>query len=197
MLQKIAYKIATYSAARSWIDSSKIPWCQYALEKQLGALFFLALCVLLAIITSKWLELFTFVSVLYIFRQRLGGWHTKHFWSCQLVGLGVVIVSIKIVGPMLEALPSYAVLIINLIALFVAFFIRPVYPTSAHFPQEIRQANSKQKNRHLLILAILQCLSVAITLNRFLIYSCLGLTIVVASVMLEYMIKRGEKNEKV
>lgn len=183
MIQKIASNLTDYSIERQWIDPSKAQWCRYALEKQLGIMFFAAMCCLFAAVTATWAELFSFVLIFYLFRQRLGGLHAKTFWSCQLISLGTLIAAVTMIGPILEqAEPS---VLIGSDTLFIActYLLKPVYPASAHFSQEVRAANTKRKNQMLLGLLLLQFVSLKLSGFLFLIYSFLGLAIADLSVL--------------
>lgn len=192
MIQKIASNLTDYSIAHSWIDPSKAQWCRYALEKRLGMVFFAAMCCLLAAVTATWAELFSFVLIFYLFRQRLGGLHAKTFWSCQLISLGAMIAAVIMIGPILERASPTVLIGSDILLIVCTFFLKPVYPDSAHFSQAVRAANTKRKNQILLGLLLLQLLTLRLSGFLFLIYSFLGLAIADLSVLFQIHVQQKE-----
>ena len=190
MIQKIASSLTDYSIERQWIDPSKAQWCRYALEKRLGMMLFAAMCCLLAAATATWVELFSFVLTFYLFRQRLGGLHAKTFWSCQLISLGTMIAAVILIGPILERASPTVLIGSDILLIVCTFFLKPVYPDSAHFTQEVRAANTKRKNQMLLELLLLQLFTLKLSGFLFLIYSFLGLAIADFSVLLQMHVQQ-------
>lgn len=190
MIQKIASTLTELSIDRQWIEPNKAQWCRYALEKKIGALFFITICLLVASLTATWTTLFPFILVFYIFRQRLGGWHSKNFCSCQIVSLSVVIVITFVVGPLLEQVNPYILYGADVILIGCTFLLSPIYPSSARFSQKIRDANMKRKNQLLLGLILLQLICLSLWGLSFLIYSLLGIAITDISVVLQYITVR-------
>lgn len=190
MIQKIASNLTAYSIERQWIDPSKAQWCRYALEKRLGMMIFAAMCCLLAVVTAAWAELFSFVLVFYLFRQRLGGWHAKTFWSCQLISLGTLIAAVILIGPILEQADPSVLVGSDALLIACTYFLKPVYPASAHFSQEVRAANTKRKNQMLLGLLLLQLMILKLSGFLFLIYSSLGLVIADLSVLFQVHVQQ-------
>lgn len=190
MIQKIASELTDYSVAHSWIDSSKAQWCRYALEKRLGAMFFTAFCLLIAAVTATWIKLFSFVAVFYLFRKRLGGWHAKTFWTCQLLSFGTVITAVVIIGPIMEYTKLPFLICADILLSVFTCLLKPAYPASAHFSQEVRAANTKRKNQLLFGLILLQFLSLKLGQVLFLIYSCLGLAIADLSVLFQIYVQQ-------
>lgn len=189
MIQKAALRLAEYSIAHKWIDPSKAQWCSYALEKQIGTMFFITMCLLTAAMTAAWAELFSFVLVFYLFRQRMGGWHAKHFWTCQLLSLVVVVSAVVIIGPLLEWVNLYTIVGTDIFVIVSTFFLKPSYPTSAHFSREVLLVNVKRKKLLLLELIALQLVCLKLGRFSFLTYSLLGLTTADLSVLLQYGVK--------
>lgn len=193
MIQKIASSLTEYSVSRNWISSSKTQWCQYALEKRLGMLVFISICCIFAAITSTWIEVLIFTLVLYLFRRRLGGWHARTFCSCQLISIGTVIATILSIGPLLELVATTTLIILDISVIICTYALRPIYPSSAHFTQDITLANTKKKNHLLLILVVFQCICLKLKYSLFLTYSLLGLAIADISVLLQYYNTRREE----
>ena len=192
MLQKIALNLTEYSIKQKWIDPTQSQWCQYALEKRLGFIFFAMMCILLAAVIHEWVALFSFVVVFYVFRQKMGGWHAHSFWLCQLISLGTVIVAVVILGPLLEQVKPSVIISLDIPLIAWTYFLKPAYPPALHFSQKIREANTKRKNQMLLWLTIFQLLSLMLTGFSFLIYSILGLAIADLSVLVQ-MYKKYKK----
>ena len=193
MIQKIASSLTEYSVSHHWISSSKVQWCQYALEKRLGIVFFIAICCLFAAITSTWVEVLIFTSVLYLFRRRLGGWHANNFYFCQLISVGTVIVTVLFIGPHLELVAPTVLIVLDIILIVCTYALKPVYPRSAHFTRDITLANAKKKNHLLLIIVLFQFFCLKLDFFLFLTYSLLGLVIADLSVLLQYYNTRREE----
>ena len=64
---------------------------------------------------------------------------------------------------------SAATLIILDISIIICTYaLRPIYPSSAHFTQDITLANTKKKDHLLLILVIFQCIFLKLDFSLFL-----------------------------
>lgn len=192
MVQQFAASITQYSIAHEWIDASQREWCQYAMEKQLGKLLFGCISLLLMIFTQAWLPMMSFISVCFLFRERMGGWHANHVWSCQLLSIGAVISAVFILGPFIEPLDWWLMVCTDVIIVLVTLITPPVYPPEAHFSQEVKTANTKWKNRMLVCLIFLQFISLFICGTVFFVYSLIGLVFTDFSVLLQYFkLQRG------
>lgn len=192
MIKQLASSIAHYSIAHNWIDESYIEWCQYTMEKQIGKLIFGTICLLLMGLTQTWFEVITFVLTFYLFRERLGGWHAKHYWSCQAISIGVVALSVFIIGPLVNRMSLPKLIILDAFGLLITYFTVPLYPTAVHFSDEIKHSNTKQKNVLLLIFTIAHALTITIWDHMFLTYSLIALVIADLSVLLLYLTSKRE-----
>lgn len=188
MIQILAIRITEYAVAHQWIDSLHARWCNYAIEKWLGKLIFALLFVVAAIITDSFMELFVFICTFVLFRQRQGGWHSKHFWSCQIISIGMVLLIALIIGPCLEGLRNDFVTVASLLVVGGTFALKPAYPVQLHFSKAEKQANIKRRNHLLIGLCILQCLCFIGSFSSLIVYSFLGLAIADISVLLEHII---------
>lgn len=192
MLHNISEMITRYAVARNWIAPTKASWCQYAIEKKFGFIFYLIMCLLTAAATHSWIRTFIYILVFYLLRQRFGGWHAKSFCSCQLISLGTVILIIMVIGPLLEQIKFLTTFLINLLLIICSFFLPPQYPSTANFDKAIISANFKRKNQLLILLFIFQCTTIKLW-QITLIYSFLGLATTDLSVLLQYCLtqKKG------
>ena len=191
MVQQIAASITRYSISRNWIDASQREWCQYAMEKQLGQLLFGCMSLLLMICTQTWLPMISFISVCYLFRARMGGWHAKHIWSCQLLSMGTVIVAVFVLGPIIEQINCHLLFCIDALIILATLIMPPIYPIEAHFSQSVKKANVKRKNQMLVCLLILQFISLLASGTEFILYSLIGLVFTDFSVFLQYFKLQG------
>ena len=187
MVQQIAASITRYSISRNWIDDSQREWCQYAMEKQLGQLLFGCMSLVLMICTQTWLPMISFISVCYLFRARMGGWHARHIWSCQLLSMGTVIVAVFVLGPIIEQINCHLLFCIDALIILVTLIMPPIYPIEAHFSQSVKKANAKRKNQMLVCLLILQFISLLAGGTEFILYSLIGLVFTDFSVFLQYL----------
>lgn len=185
MIQRMASNLTKYSIKHNWVDPSRAEWCCYAIEKRIGMLLFVLACTLIAAITDTWWRLFCFVLTFYLFRARLGGWHAKYLWFCQLLSIGIVVAIVTILGPTFEKTDQRVLISVNYILIFCTFILKPVYPEAAHFTKDIKIANTKYKNRLLIGLAVIQTLCLALRRPILFTYSFLGLVIADLSVILQ------------
>lgn len=183
----MAIKLTGYCVAKNWIDDSKFAWCSYAIEKQIGASIFFVITLIIALIFSSFVETISFAAVFYIFRSRMGGWHAKHAWSCQMISTGITVLVILLIGPAIERINPFPVLIANFVLIAGMLIIKPVYPLQVHFTQEEMHANYRQKNKMLLILSLIQAISCIFISSKITIYSFLGLIATAITVVLEYI----------
>lgn len=190
MVQNLALKLTQYAIEHQWIRDSDVRWCQYAIEKHLSTLLFVAVCLIFAMSTGTILNTLVFILVFFIFRRRMGGWHTKHFWTCQLVSIGTVVMAVILVGPWLEQINPYIFIMADAFVILWMWKMKPNYCDSAHFTKEIQAANNKQKVRLLVDVVVFQVICFRLEKYSLLIYIFLGLTIAALSVMLEYFKKR-------
>lgn len=192
MVRQIATLVTQHSISRNWIDVSQCGWCQYALEKQLGKTLFFFICLLLMVVTHKWVEMISFTFVFYCFRMRMGGCHANHVWSCQLISLGLVILFIFVIGPFMECIWQPIIIAIDITAITITYFVRPVYPEEVHFTHAVAVSNTKKKNKLLLVLAVSHIIGLMMHSTLFLTYSLLALLITDVSVLLQYFKRQKE-----
>lgn len=182
--------MAAYCVSRNWIDYSKLNWCSYAIERRLETALFAFIVFAFSLITKTYLKSFSFVFTLYFFRSRMGGWHAKHVWSCQLISVGTLIVAVLLVGPILEKMRSLTLLILDILTIVTVFFTKPVYPQQAHFTQSEIKANIKSRNLMLIVLILVQGISLWLAEKTITLYSCLALMFTVMAVLLELFYNR-------
>lgn len=193
MMHRLSNELATYCINRRWIDECNHSWCRYAIEKKLGLFLFLVLLFIGAIITTCFIESYTFAIVFYIFRKNMGGWHAKKAWSCQIIGFAIVIIAVRWIGPALEIVNISVIYIFDLALIGYSFILKPAYPAQLHFTQNEVKANIKKKNKILLVLLLFQNVALLILGPLILIYSFIGLTIAVISVIIEKLHKKEER----
>jgi accessory gene regulator protein AgrB len=187
MVQKFAIKLADFSVKQKWIEPGEVLWCSYAVQKWIGTLSFVCLCVGFAVVSGSEIPLLIFSIVFFMFRRRLGGWHANHFWICQLLSIGTVILIVTAIGPFFEQVDTRLLWIADIILVGCAFAGKPAYPKQVHFSYEDILGNMKRKNQLLLILILFQCICWKLFRYQHVVYSFLGLAIAEFSVLLEYI----------
>lgn len=186
MIKQLAISATKYFVSRNWIDATQSEWCQYAIEKQLGKILICTICLIFMALTHTWNKVLPFVVVFNLFRERMGGWHAKHFWSCQAMSTGLVVLITFIIGPFMECMYLPMQIALDILAVTITYFASPVYPIEAHFTQAVKHSNSKRKNQMLLILVVLQGMTMSFFGVIFLVYSLLALLFTDLSVLLQY-----------
>lgn len=187
MIQLLAVRLTEYSVERRWIENSSFEWCKYAIEKWIGRLIFTILTVLVMVMTHSFVKLLSFISVFALFRQRQGGWHAKHFWSCQVISIGMMMLVALAPNTIFEYISSNVWIAVSMLTTLCTFALKPVYPQCVHFSAEEKTANVMRRNYLLGGLFILQCVCYFSTNLQILVCSILGLAIADVSVLLEYL----------
>lgn len=185
MLNKLANQLATYCVEHTLIEPRLFPLFRYKLELFLGTSLFALLLFLVSAIFRAYAEAFSFAITAYFFRRRIGGWHAPWPWLCQIMSIGLVILTLVCLGPLLERLSENTMYALSVALNVFAFFFRPAYPPQLHFTAEEIQANIRRKNHLLLILTIVQLVAFIWLDFRIVIYTFLGLAATLTSVLLE------------
>lgn len=192
MVQTLATRLAEYAVAHQWIEASYRKWCSYAIEKWLGKLIFAALFIAVSILTNSLLRMLPFIFTFLLLRRRQGGWHANHFWSCQIISIGMVLFVEVMLGPAIEQIQNEILMISGVLLIVCTFALRPAYPTSAHFSDAEKHANLKRRNQLLIGILILACLAYAFSWFHQIAYIFLGLAIADVSVLLAHIYSRKD-----
>lgn len=183
-MHRIAYRISSYSVTHGWINADDQAICCYAFERRLlSALFLLTQFIIYAPL-GKLFEAFIFITVVLTFRRRVGGIHASSEWLCQIISTASVLVSVLILGPAAENLPPIAICIGNATLILCLFLIKPLYPPQVHFSQHEIDGNIHRKNVLLVLLVLAQVLSVIWLNMLFIIYSSIGLLLVIFTIII-------------
>lgn len=193
MVKRLAATITQYCISHNWIECSKSQWCQYAAEKILGKLAFSWQCLLLGILTGRFCEMIVFVLTFYAFRERMGGWHANHFWSCQILSVAITVSAVIFFGPCLEGASLLFSVTINIIIVLLTCCSKPAYPVAVHFTAEIKYLNTKKKNRMLIGLVVFQIFTLIVCDSTIFVYSLLALAFTDFSVLLQYIKLQKER----
>lgn len=174
-MHKLAYRIASHSVARGWISDDDLAICCYAVERRLLSAFFFLSLALLIVPLGKVPEAIIFTSVVLAFRQRMGGIHARNEWECLFISISMVMVSVVVLGPLVEQFSLLAICVLDAILIICTYFLEPSYPPQVHFNRKVIDANTTQKNILLFILVLLQIISAKWFDSLFIVYSSLGL----------------------
>lgn len=196
MYHKLAQKATIACLRRNWISYEQLDWCLYAIEKRINyaAVFFSFLII--ALLSNSIIEIFTFTFCVVALRSRLGGWHAKRSWSCQLVGLISMLISVFVIGPCIEWLNTWYIVPAILIISLTILFTKPIYPAQLHFTERELCANNKRKNCSLLTVVLLQWIGSIILGWRVAIYGALGMLVSLIALFVEKYARRKNNNEK-
>lgn len=199
MYSKLSNKISLTLASRGLIAEDEINWCAYILVRWLSTLTLCLLFLIAVLILGRFFRLICFCIPLLLLRRRIGGWHTKHIWSCQLLSLSVPLFFVYIVGPRISLLDYWIVALGCLSINVTALILKPIYPPQTHFDKAVACANSKKKNQLVLLIVAFQVVSIPLIGLDVMIYSSLGSLSAVLSLVAEKIaqkIKGGHDNEK-
>lgn len=194
MIHKRAESLANICCSRGWVQEELRPWCIYTLEKWLGILFFFSVVVLWAILSGQCIETAAFLIPFYSLRRRMGGCHAKSALTCFLISIGSVIVVGLIIGSLLLVLPGWLLIVADALVVATALILRPAYPPQVQFSAKEEEANSRRKNKLLILFFFLQLFSIPFTDKRILAYSFCGITFCVITVIIQKQ-KGNTKND--
>lgn len=191
--QKFVSSLTSIFLRKGWISEQDIPYCRYSLQFLFGKVSFFVLLFITCAVLDCYKEALFFSIVLLSFRKRMGGWHAKHPWLCQIISIALVIFSVSVLGPQLTKLQPPTIIAINCITILISFFLPPAFPPQLHFNQEEKYANVQKKNQMLVLLSALQPILVFLFSPKILIFSSLGLLFGISSVLIEKAIQNNGK----
>lgn len=189
MLHSLATKTATAALDRKLISEDRYEWCVYCLEKLFVKLVFAFWLTLLAIITKRYAEIIAFLAGFLPMRSKLGGWHAKRAWVCQVISLFLIFLLCCVLPVYICRIPKSVVAIGTLGALVVAFVAKPSYPPQLHFNDQVREANFHKKNGIVLIMALVQVIFIIMDKVHSASYLTMGVLVSLASLLIEYTLQ--------
>ena len=143
---------------------------------------FSTIVLIYVLISKKTMEAISFISVFCLFRQHLGGYHTKHHWSCQILSVGLVVAICSLIGPIAEKLNLGFLLFANGCALIILFLIKPSFPKQMHLTSYEEEFHKRRVKELVVVCAGMQCLIVLFSKNAY-VYTLLGLIAIIISVV--------------
>ena len=200
MYNKIAEKTALFFVSRNLITVDRIPWCKYTLIRWLSTLQLYLILLIIALLLGRYLELLCFCFSLLSLRRRMGGWHAKKAWVCQLLSVFAPLICVYLLGPFIERVPFGVTVAWCFLINTAAFILKPVYPPQTHFDENIRTANDRKKRWLLILIVAIQIISIPLIGWNVMIYCSLGISVVLLSLVAEVGKQKyegGLKNEKV
>lgn len=159
MYHKLAKFGANMCLYRQWISKSQLEWCIYALEKWINSLSTFFFFLILSVPTGKCVQTFAFFLTFFSLRRRLGGWHAKHAWSCQMTGIILMLFVVYLLGPKLEVLDFQFIALMDVLVLLMGFIVTPIYPPQLNFTYSAVNITNEKKT--LLWLSLLRFRSLA------------------------------------
>lgn len=186
MYHKLAKIAADICLDNDWILSEQYDWCVYAFEKRINAISMFTLLLLISVLTKKVIHTFSFVGSLVVMRRRIGGWHSKSAWSCQLISISVVFLILFIIGPQIYLLNLKFIVLCDAVILLACAIIRPKYPAQLHFTNDVVQANNKKKYIVLSLIVTIQISCCILQQYVVLIYSFLGTLVALIALIAEW-----------
>lgn len=192
MIHNLAGQLATYCVEHELVDAKLFPFCRYKFETTLGTALFYFFLLILAVLSKAYVEIFIFTITATIFRKRMGGWHAPYPWLCQIMSTALVIIAVFILGPLLKQIPSFVILLFSIIVDLLSYIVSPSYPTQLHFTLKEVQANTMRKDILVIILLFIHLISYFFDLTNMLLYTFLGLTTTLSTVLLEKFKKKGK-----
>lgn len=185
MYHKLAQIGANMCLHRQWISKSQLDWCVYALEKWINSLSSFFFFFLLSVPTGKSVQAFVFFLTFFTLRRRLGGWHAKYAWSCQITGILLMLFVIYLIGPKLEVLDVQFLALMDALVLLVCFVVAPIYPPQLNFTYLAAKDNKRRKNFTLVIIIVIQTFSLFFSTYIVILYSALGILVSVVALIPE------------
>ena len=182
MIHAMSKRLTKTFFANGWIKDNQIDWCIYSIEKAISWCFFSTIVLIYVLISKKTMEAISFISVFCLFRQHLGGYHTKHHWSCQILSVGLVVAICSLIGPIAEKLNFGFLLFANGCALIILFLMKPSFPKQMHLTSDEEEFHKRRVKELVVVCAGMQCLIALFSKNAY-VYTLLGLIAIIISVV--------------
>ena len=195
MLHSLATRVATIALNRRLICKDRFAWCVYCLEKLLLKLLFVVWLILLVLVTKRYVEIIAFLTGFLPLRSKLGGWHAKRAWVCQVVSFLLILGLCCVLSAYISNIPNVISACIAFCVLIAAFIAKPVYSPQLHFDSQIRDANFHKKNKIILIIFIVQIICFVTHKVVIFDYLTLGVLIPLVSLLIEHIIQHLEGGE--
>lgn len=189
MLHSFATKVAMMSLNRKLIRYDRFEWCVYCLEKLFLKLIFAFWLTLLAITTKRYIEIIAFLAGFLPMRSKLGGWHAKRVWVCQVISLLLIFLLCCVLPVYIYRIPKSVAAIGALGALGIAFAAKPVYSPQLHFNDQVREANYCKKNKVMVIITVIQVIFMITNKAYIVCYLTIGVLVSLASLLIEHIIQ--------
>lgn len=193
MTSRVITSLTSRFIDTGWISEEDTPFFQYALDSFIGKTVFFVLLTIICVILHCFKEALIFSIVFLAFRSRMGGWHANSRWLCQLLSIGIVIVSSCILGPQFEKLRISILVSLNLSVIVISFFLSPAYPPQLHLSQDEIKGNIYKKNQLLIVLILIQLPLIFLLDYRILSYTSLGLILGICLVFIERITQNKRK----
>ena len=187
MHHNLAKKAANICLNKDWIVFEQYDWCIYAFERRINAIPMFALALCIAVLTRKTAEVLSFLGSFIMLRRRIGGWHSKRAWGCQIISITVILLALFLIGPNIETLDLQQIVLLDTLIILVCAAIRPIYPLQLHFTDEVIAANNKKKHYVLFVIVLIQMLSCILKKYVILIYSFLGMSVALVALVAEWI----------
>lgn len=185
MFYRASKALADACIKREWIEIQDRDWCIYAIEKRIITIPFWIFIFLWLISTNLYVETFSFLIPFYALRRRMGGWHAPNCYVCFIMSVSIVILSVGVFGKIISTFSNLTIVFLSLVVINTAMLMKPVYPTQVHFSTAEIICNNKIKNRITFVILLLQFVFLLIGKIFPIIYSSLGITMVIISVQAE------------
>ena len=182
MIHAMSKRLTKTFFANGWIKDNQIDWCIYSIEKAISWYFFSTIVLIYVAISKKTMEAISFISVFCLFRQHLGGYHTKHHWSCQILSVGLVVAICSLIGPIAEKLNFGFLLFANGCALIILFLNKPSFPKQMRLTSDEEEFHKRRVKELVVVCAGMQCLIALFSKNAY-VYTLLGLIAIIISVV--------------
>lgn len=197
MIHQLSGRIAACFLKHDLIDRQLLPHLQYKIEILLQSLPFVLCLTFLAVLTKRYGELAIFTITVCLLRRRMGGWHAPSPGLCFVMSLGIVILSVFVLGPLFLRMPTGMGALLCLLLDIFALHMTPAYPPQMHLDAAERSANIRRTKRLLWILLVAQSIAFFIPCPLILAYTFLGLAITVMAVLLEKIkLNKGVKSHE-
>ena len=181
MIHAMSKRLTKTFFANGWIKDNQIDWCIYSIEKAISWCFFSTMILIYIVVSKKTMEVIFFTSVFCLFRRHLGGYHTRHHWTCQILSVGLVVAICSLIGPIAEKLNFGFLLFANGCALIILFLIKPSFPKQMNLTSDEEKFHKRKVKELVVACAGMQCLIALLNKNAY-VYTLLGLIAVIISV---------------
>lgn len=124
MVKSCVESISSFFVKNGYISSSKYEWCCYVLEKRFVKLISFLTIFVMGLKMEMLLDTIIFTTSFCFLRKYADGYHAKTFEICLMYSLMIIILSIKVITPILLMYPKFSMILYFVLMMLFSNYIK-------------------------------------------------------------------------